>query len=87
MIRALRRLLIMAIPLKKRPPEGRRNGTPQARVATGADDIGHRGLRDCRKSDAEVKKEIDRICEVKDTAGYFGFKDFTTQSKLGASYR
>ena len=36
----------------------------------------------CRKNDAEVKREIDRICEVKDTAGYFGFKDFTTQSKL-----
>ncbi|HXF40573.1 MAG TPA: LLM class flavin-dependent oxidoreductase [Blastocatellia bacterium] len=36
----------------------------------------------CRKSDAEVKKEIDRICDVKDTAGYFGFKDFTTQSQL-----
>jgi len=36
----------------------------------------------CRNSDAEVKKEIDRICDVKDTAGYFGFKDFTTQSQL-----
>ncbi|MGA9770874.1 MAG: LLM class flavin-dependent oxidoreductase [Blastocatellia bacterium] len=36
----------------------------------------------CRESDAEVKKEIDRITDVKDTAGYFGFKDFTTQSKL-----
>jgi dimethylsulfone monooxygenase len=36
----------------------------------------------CRSSDAEVKKEIDRICDVKDTAGYFGFKDFTTQSQL-----
>src|SRR4029079_19765738 len=36
----------------------------------------------CRKSDVEVKKEIDRICDVKDTAGYFGFKDFTTQSQL-----
>ena len=38
----------------------------------------------CRKSDAEVKKEIDRICDVKDTAGYFGFKDFTTQSQARA---
>lgn len=36
----------------------------------------------CRKSDAEVKREIDRITDVKDTAGYFGFKDFTTQSQL-----
>jgi FMNH2-dependent dimethyl sulfone monooxygenase len=36
----------------------------------------------CRNSDAEVKREIDRICDVKDTAGYFGFKDFTTQSQL-----
>lgn len=36
----------------------------------------------CRNSEAEVQKEIDRITEVKDTAGYFGFKDFTTQSKL-----
>jgi FMNH2-dependent dimethyl sulfone monooxygenase len=36
----------------------------------------------CRKSDDEVRKEIDRICNVKDTAGYFGFKDFTTQSQL-----
>ena len=36
----------------------------------------------CRNSDADVKKEIDRICDVKDTAGYFGFKDFTTQSQL-----
>jgi dimethylsulfone monooxygenase len=36
----------------------------------------------CRQSDAEVKKEIDRITDVKDAAGYFGFKDFTTQSQL-----
>ena len=36
----------------------------------------------CRNSEAEVQKEIDRITDVKDTAGYFGFKDFTTQSKL-----
>jgi len=36
----------------------------------------------CRSSEAEVQKEIDRITDVKDTAGYFGFKDFTTQSKL-----
>lgn len=36
----------------------------------------------CRKSDAEVQKEIARITNVKDTAGYFGFKDFTTQSQL-----
>jgi len=36
----------------------------------------------CRNNDLEVKKEIDRITNVKDTAGYFGFKDFTTQSQL-----
>ena len=36
----------------------------------------------CRKNEQEVQREIDRICDVKDTAGYFGFKDFTTQSKL-----
>jgi FMNH2-dependent dimethyl sulfone monooxygenase len=36
----------------------------------------------CRKSEHEVKKEIERITDVKDAAGYFGFKDFTTQSKL-----
>lgn len=36
----------------------------------------------CRNSEAEVQKEIDRITDVKETAGYFGFKDFTTQSKL-----
>jgi FMNH2-dependent dimethyl sulfone monooxygenase len=36
----------------------------------------------CRNSEAEVKREIDRICDVKDSAGYFGFKDFTTQSQL-----
>ena len=36
----------------------------------------------CRKNEAEVQAEIDRITNVKDAAGYFGFKDFTTQSKL-----
>ena len=36
----------------------------------------------CRQNEDEVKKEIDRITDVKDTAGYFGFKDFTTQSQL-----
>src|SRR5215468_263305 len=36
----------------------------------------------CRRNAAEVKKEIDRITDVKDAAGYFGFKDFTTQSQL-----
>jgi FMNH2-dependent dimethyl sulfone monooxygenase len=36
----------------------------------------------CRRNDAEVKQEIDRITNVKDAAGYFGFKDFTTQSQL-----
>jgi len=36
----------------------------------------------CRKNEQEVKAEIDRITNVKDAAGYFGFKDFTTQSQL-----
>jgi FMNH2-dependent dimethyl sulfone monooxygenase len=36
----------------------------------------------CRRNEAELKKEIDRITDVKDAAGYFGFKDFTTQSQL-----
>ena len=36
----------------------------------------------CRKDDREVEREIERITNVKDSAGYFGFKDFTTQSKL-----
>ncbi len=36
----------------------------------------------CRKNEQEVKQEIDRITTVKDAAGYFGFKDFTTQSQL-----
>jgi dimethylsulfone monooxygenase len=36
----------------------------------------------CRNSEAEVRKEIDRITDVKDSAGYFGFKDFTNQSQL-----
>jgi FMNH2-dependent dimethyl sulfone monooxygenase len=36
----------------------------------------------CRKNEQEVKQEIDRITNVKDAAGYFGFKDFTTQSQL-----
>jgi FMNH2-dependent dimethyl sulfone monooxygenase len=36
----------------------------------------------CRRNEQEVQKEIDRITNVKDAAGYFGFKDFTTQSKL-----
>src|SRR5262249_31118516 len=40
------------------------------------------GYAICRRNDAEVKEEIDRITNVKDAAGYFGFKDFTTQSQL-----
>ncbi|HEY6328618.1 MAG TPA: LLM class flavin-dependent oxidoreductase [Blastocatellia bacterium] len=36
----------------------------------------------CRKNESEVQAEIERITNVKDAAGYFGFKDFTTQSKL-----
>jgi len=40
------------------------------------------GYTICRNNDAEVKKEIDRITDVKNAAGYFGFKDFTTQSQL-----
>jgi FMNH2-dependent dimethyl sulfone monooxygenase len=36
----------------------------------------------CRNNESEVRREIDRICDVKDTSGYFGFKDFTTQSQL-----
>jgi FMNH2-dependent dimethyl sulfone monooxygenase len=36
----------------------------------------------CRKNEREVQSEIERITNVKDTAGYFGFKDFTTQSQL-----
>ena len=36
----------------------------------------------CRRNEREVRDEIDRITNVKDTAGYFGFKDFTTQSQL-----
>ena len=36
----------------------------------------------CRSSDAEVKREIERICNVKDAGGYFGFQDFTTHSQL-----
>jgi FMNH2-dependent dimethyl sulfone monooxygenase len=36
----------------------------------------------CRRNEREVQKEIDRITDVKDAAGYFGFKDFTTQSQL-----
>ncbi|HWX40144.1 MAG TPA: LLM class flavin-dependent oxidoreductase [Blastocatellia bacterium] len=40
------------------------------------------GYAICRNNEAEVRQEIDRITDVKDKAGYFGFKDFTTQSKL-----
>jgi FMNH2-dependent dimethyl sulfone monooxygenase len=40
------------------------------------------GYAICRNNEAEVQQEIDRITDVKDKAGYFGFKDFTTQSKL-----
>jgi FMNH2-dependent dimethyl sulfone monooxygenase len=36
----------------------------------------------CRRNEREVTQEIDRITNVKDAAGYFGFKDFTTQSQL-----
>jgi len=43
----------------------------RARVRLGPMTYGIAAYVICRKSDAEVKKEIDRICEVKDTAGYF----------------
>src|SRR5262249_6916009 len=36
----------------------------------------------CRKNEREVQQEIDRITNVKNGGGYFGFKDFTTQSRL-----
>ncbi|MEW6731365.1 MAG: LLM class flavin-dependent oxidoreductase [Acidobacteriota bacterium] len=36
----------------------------------------------CRKNEAQVQQELDRITNVKVAAGYFGFKDFTTQSRL-----
>jgi len=34
-----------------------------------------------------VKKEIDRICEVKDTAGYFCFKDSQPRASSNANCR
>jgi len=40
------------------------------------------GYAICRRNEGEVQKEIERITDVKDAAGYFGFKDFTTQSQL-----
>jgi FMNH2-dependent dimethyl sulfone monooxygenase len=72
------------------------HGDPPENVKPKVDEMEHRrrelGLKPmvygiaayaiCRKNDQEVKREIDRICDVKDTAGYFGFKDFTTQSQL-----
>ena len=36
----------------------------------------------CRDSEEEAQAELARITEVKDTAGYAGFKDFTTMSQL-----
>jgi len=51
-------------------------------LGLGSMTYGIAGYAICRKNDQEVQAEIDRITNVKDTAGYFGFKDFTTQSKL-----
>lgn len=36
----------------------------------------------CRDSEEEAQAELARITEVKETAGYAGFKDFTTMSQL-----
>lgn len=36
----------------------------------------------CRDSEEEAQAELARITDVKDTAGYAGFKDFTTMSQL-----
>jgi FMNH2-dependent dimethyl sulfone monooxygenase len=36
----------------------------------------------CRDTEEEVQAELARITEVKDAAGYAGFKDFTTMSQL-----
>lgn len=36
----------------------------------------------CRDSEAEAQAELARITRVRDTAGYAGYKDFTTMSQL-----
>jgi FMNH2-dependent dimethyl sulfone monooxygenase len=36
----------------------------------------------CRDTEEEAQAELARITDVKDTAGYAGFKDFTTMSQL-----
>jgi FMNH2-dependent dimethyl sulfone monooxygenase len=36
----------------------------------------------CRDTEAEAQAELARITDVKDAAGYAGFKDFTTMSQL-----
>jgi dimethylsulfone monooxygenase len=36
----------------------------------------------CRDTEEEARAELDRITDVKETAGYAGFKDFTTMSQL-----
>lgn len=36
----------------------------------------------CRDTEAEAQAELARITDVRDTAGYAGFKDFTTMSQL-----
>lgn len=36
----------------------------------------------CRDTEEEARAELARITEVKDAAGYAGFKDFTTMSQL-----
>ncbi len=36
----------------------------------------------CRDSEKEAQAELARITDVKETAGYAGFKDFTTMSQL-----
>src|SRR5260221_22001 len=43
---------------------------------------GNRRCANTAENGSHMKKEIDRITNVKDGAGYFGFKDFTTQSQL-----
>src|SRR5262249_22959725 len=36
----------------------------------------------CRDTEDEARAELERITDVKDTAGYAGFQDFTTMSQL-----
>ena len=36
----------------------------------------------CRDTEEEAQAELARITDVKETAGYAGFKDFTTMSQL-----